>query len=60
MIVYENGREIPRRPRTLAEAKEMIAGLDLSMATVDCDLQEYKVVNARGKVVYRRPRVHVP
>ncbi len=60
MKLLENGREIERRPRNLAEAKLMINGLDYAMATVDCDYQEYTVINSRGKIVYHRPRIHVP
>jgi len=58
-IVYENNREIEYHPTTLKECKGMIAGLDESMACVDCDYQEYTVVNAKTKkVVYHRPAIH--
>jgi len=54
--ILENGRELQSEPKTLRQAKDLIAGLDLSSATT-MDCREYKVINARGKVVYHRMRV---
>jgi len=59
MKLYENGRLIAE-PKSIKDAKKMIGGLDLSMATVDCDGQEYEVRDSRNRVVYYRSRDRVP
>ena len=59
MRLLENDREIAR-PRTVDEAKRIIAGCDESMAAVDCDPQGYKLLDNDGKIVYERPKIRIP
>lgn len=60
LTLWENGELIRSNIKSTEEAKRIIAGCDLSMATIDCDPQEYEVRNHQGKLVYKRNRIHVP
>lgn len=59
MKLLENGRLVAE-PDSLEVAVKMIAGLDLSMATVDCDPQDYEVRDDDGNVILYRPRMYIP
>lgn len=56
--LFENDKELCE-VRSIRLAKKMIDGLDLSMATVDADLCDYKIKD-RGKTVFHRPSVVIP
>lgn len=56
--LYENGIFVVEVD-SVAQAKRIIEGCDLSMATVDCDPQEYQVRQG-SKVIYSRPRIRIP
>jgi hypothetical protein len=50
--LYENKKYL-RNVKNIDEAKKIIAGLDESMACVDCDPQDY-IVKKGNKIVYDR------
>lgn len=57
MRLVENDGQNEWPVKNMKAAEKMIGGLDLSMATVDCDFQDYKVINSKGKIIFHRPRV---
>lgn len=59
MKLFENGRLVAE-PDSLEAAVKMIGGLDLSMATVDCDPQDYHVRDDDGNVILHRARMYIP